>query len=207
VAEVADGRAAQRRRTRLAIVEAAKRLVAEGASPSVNEIAEAADVSRRTVYLHFPSLDHLLIDAIVGLMGAGVDDALSGLSSPDPRVRLRVLVEAVSAATVATLPLGRRLIALTVERPDQRESPVRGYRRVAWIETAIEPLHDRLGTERFERLVSSLAMVVGFEAFVVLFDIRGLDADEARAVVLDAALALLDAATGPTASPARGRGA
>jgi AcrR family transcriptional regulator len=195
VAEVADGRAAQRRRTRLAIVEAAKRLVAEGASPSVNEIAEAADVSRRTVYLHFPSLDHLLIDAIVGLMGAGVDDALSGLSSPDPRVRLRVLVEAVSAATVATLPLGRRLIALTIERPDQHEGPVRGYRRVAWIETAIEPLRDRLGTERFERLVSSLAMVVGFEAFVVLFDIRGLDADEARAVVLDAALALLDAAT------------
>jgi AcrR family transcriptional regulator len=50
--------------------------VSEGAWPSVTEIAEAADVSRRTVYLHFPSLDHLLIDVIVGLMGAGVDEAL-----------------------------------------------------------------------------------------------------------------------------------
>jgi AcrR family transcriptional regulator len=70
VAEVADGRAAQRRRARLAIV-AAKRLVAEGASPSVNEIAEAADVSRRAVYRHFTSLDHLLFD----LRGLDADEA------------------------------------------------------------------------------------------------------------------------------------
>lgn len=198
MADEKGGRVAQRRRTRLAIVEATKRLVSEGAWPSVNEIAEAADVSRRTVYLHFPSLDHLLIDAIVGLMGAGVDAALACLSSSDPRVRLRVLVDAVSTATAVTLPLGRRLIALTVERPTRTtERPVRGYRRIAWIEAAVEPLREPLGPDRFERLVSSLAVVIGFEAFIVLFDVRGLDDDAARAVVLDAALALLAAATQP----------
>jgi hypothetical protein len=121
-----------------------------------------------------------------------------------------VLVDAVSAATIATLPLGRRLVALTVERSDQDDRAVRGYRRVAWIEAAVEPLRGPLGPDRFERLVSSLAMVVGFEAFIVLFDIRGLDGDAARAIVLAAALALLAAATDgscpPTASPTRGRG-
>jgi hypothetical protein len=50
-------------------------------------------------------------------------------------------------------------------------------------------MREPLGPDRFERLVSSLAMVIGFEAFVVLFDVRGLDDDAARSIVLDAALA------------------
>ena len=52
MADVAGlGRPAQRRRTRKAIVEAAKQLLASGRTPSIDEIARAADVSRRTVYL------------------------------------------------------------------------------------------------------------------------------------------------------------
>jgi AcrR family transcriptional regulator len=42
-------REAQRRRTRKAIVDAAMRLIARGTTPSVNDVAAEADVSRRTV--------------------------------------------------------------------------------------------------------------------------------------------------------------
>jgi AcrR family transcriptional regulator len=49
------GRVAQRRRTRRAIVDATMTLLSQGVEPSVNEIAAAADVSRRTVYMpHAP---------------------------------------------------------------------------------------------------------------------------------------------------------
>ena len=44
------GRIRQRRRTRAAIVDAAAELLRQGQpAPGVNEIAEAADVSRRTI--------------------------------------------------------------------------------------------------------------------------------------------------------------
>ncbi len=39
----------------------------------------------------------------------------------------------------------------------------------------MEPVRERLGPDRFERLVSALAMVIGLEALLVLRDIRGLD--------------------------------
>ena len=42
--------------------------------------------------------------------------------------------------------------------------PKRGYRRINWIERAIEPLRDNLDDSGFERLVSALAMVIGWEA-------------------------------------------
>jgi predicted DNA-binding transcriptional regulator YafY len=41
-------------------------LLAQGAEPSVNDIAAAAEVSRRTVYMHFPTLDQLMLDATLG---------------------------------------------------------------------------------------------------------------------------------------------
>jgi hypothetical protein len=39
-------------------VAATAELVQAGATPSVGEIADAADVSRRTVYTYFPTLGH-----------------------------------------------------------------------------------------------------------------------------------------------------
>ena len=54
-----------RRRTRRAMIEAATRLVREGASPSVTEVADAAGVSRATAYRYFPTQESLLAEVIV----------------------------------------------------------------------------------------------------------------------------------------------
>lgn len=189
---------AQRRRTRAAIVDAAARLLAEGREPSVAEIAEEADVSRRTVYLHFPTLEQLMIDATVGLLA---DSTHSAELDPEPhgsdvRARVRSLMRALLEMSDEALPLGRRLIRLTVESPAEdlpTDTPRRGYRRTEWIEHAVEPLREQLTDEQFQRLVSGLSVVLGWEAMIVLRDLRALDrAAEAR-VTEWAAMALLDA--------------
>ncbi len=194
-----SGRVAQRRRTRKAIVDATTRLISTGVTPSIAEVAEAADVSRRTVYMYFPTLDQLLLDATLGAMNTAVDTVLDELTDDDPRVRIERLVSVVVDEIVDSLPLGRMLIRLTIDQPASDAMPKRGYRRVQWIERAIEPLLGQLGRRRFERLVSALSMVIGWEAFIVLFDVRGLSPAEARRVVLTSALALVDAATAEAA--------
>ena len=191
---VQPGRAAQRRRTRRAIVEATSRLLAAGADPSVNEIAAAADVSRRTIYTYFPTLDQLLLDATLGAMNLDVETAIDEAGEPDARARVATLIALLSDGMASSLPLGRKLIKLTVDAPPSGAGPKRGYRRIGWIEQALEPVQPRLGPDRFEQLVSALAVVIGWEAFVVLFDVRGLTADQAREILTGAALTLLDAA-------------
>jgi hypothetical protein len=64
---------------------------------------------------------------------------------------------------------------------------------VAWIERALEPLRPQLDAAAFERLVSALAMVVGWEALIVLQDLRGLGLDEQAETSLWAARALIRA--------------
>jgi AcrR family transcriptional regulator len=199
-----SGRERQRRRTRAAIVEATARLLVAGPTPSVAEIAEAADVSRRTVYLYFPTLDQLLLDATLGLLSqAAVDEAIDAADGAgDPGERVMAMVRALGDASDETLAIGRSLVRLTVAAPAPEDGAARrGYRRVGWIERALQPLRDRLDDAAYERLVSALAMVVGWEALIVLQDVRGLAPAERLDTSLWAARALLDAAlreAGPT---------
>lgn len=187
-------RTAQRSRTRRAIVDAATALIAEGGDPSMSEIAERAEVSRRTIYLHFPTLDQLVLDATVGLVNVGVDAALERVGSTDPYVRLDALVTQTYRTMESSLPLGRRLIRLTVDAPPPAgDGTRRGYRRIRWLEWVLEPVRDTLAPQRYEDLVSGLALVIGWEAFIVLLDVRGLSAKRARDVTLRTATAVLDA--------------
>ena len=194
-----SGRPGQRRRTRKAIVEATARLLEEGGTPTVADIADAADVSRRTVYLYFPTLEQLLIDAALGALSqAQVDDVLELPElGDDVAGRMAAVARALQTMSPEVERLGRTLIRLTVESGGaggEADVPVlRGYRRVEWIERALGPLRDRVGQAAFERLVSAVAMVVGWEALIVQRDIRGLTPTEGADLSVWAAQALVAA--------------
>ncbi|HEY1318455.1 MAG TPA: helix-turn-helix domain-containing protein [Gaiella sp.] len=187
------GRERQRRRTRKAIIDAAVVLLARGEDPSVSEIAEAADVSRRTVYLYFPTLEHLLADAALEAARATVEPRFE--TTGDVPERLEGLVRAVQQGFAETEHLGRTIIRLTVGAGAATASatPRRGYRRVEWIEMALAPLRETLPADRFERLVSALTLLIGWESMIVLQDVRALSAAEAEEVCVWAARALLAA--------------
>jgi AcrR family transcriptional regulator len=192
------GRAAQRRRTRKAIVEATAQLLERGVTPTVVEIASAADVSRRTVYMYFPKVEQLLLDATLGALSqAEVDHVLEPPELIDVGDRVEAMARVVQGMSPEVERLGRSLIRLTVE-PNTTESseltPRRGYRRVEWIETALAPLRDQLDAQQFDRLVAALAMVVGWEPLIVQRDICGLTAAQGEELSVWAARALVAAA-------------
>lgn len=191
-------RLAQKRRTRKAIVDAAIVLIANGKTPSVTDVAAAADVSRRTVFLYFPTFDQLLVDATVGaLSDPPVQRALDETSGRDPDVRLERFVRALHHVTPEIERLGRTLIRLTVDaEPSATEAnrPRRGFRRIEWIESALAPWRHRMTRPQWRRLVCSMAMVVGWEALIAQRDVCGVTAAEGEELSVWAARALVRAA-------------
>jgi len=185
------GRPAQRRRTRNAIIDATMRLLGEGRTPTIDEIATAADVARRTVYMHFPTLDQLILDASMGAL-AGSEVEAEFEPDTDAADRIDSIVDTLYEHAEEWLPLGRRMVALTAASPPA-DGPRRGQRRVDWIERAVEPLHSRLTDEQYDRLVSSLCIVLGWEAMIVLQDIRGHSQQRQREVVAWTAQAIVRA--------------
>jgi AcrR family transcriptional regulator len=198
------GRYRQRRRTRAAIVDAAARLLKDGRTPSMAEVAEAADVSRRTLYQYFPTLDHLLLDATLGtLSGETVPRAIEAAlaAGGDDAERVANAIGAIAAESARQMTAGRSLIRLTVGGPPPEKADAagaggakRGFRRVAWLEQATAPLKDVLSPGHLEHLITALAMVAGWEALIVLSDIRGLTPGQQQEIVTWSARALIDAA-------------
>ena len=192
------GRPGQRRRTRKAIVEATSELLRAGSTPTIAEIADAAEVSRRTVYLYFPTLEQLLIDATLGALSqAEVDEVIETPEiAGDAGARVEAMARALQSMSPEAERLGRSLIRLTVDAPPNTDgdvSPRRGYRRVEWIEKALAPLREQIDPDQFQRLVFALAMVVGWEALIVQRDICGLNAEQGQDLSAWAARALLQA--------------
>ena len=193
IAGLGKGRARQKMRTRRALLSTAAQMIASGQRPTVAEVADATEVSRRTAYRYFPTQVKLMAEAALeGLrptMEAALDATPEGTTTGAVESRVDALVEQMQSLALANEALLRTMIHETVlHRPG--DTP-RGSRRIEWIEAAIRPLHARLGQAAYARLLSAMALTTGIEALLVLRDIRGLSAAQAMQVSRWMARALL----------------
>lgn len=193
---------AQKLRTKAALLAAATRLIAAGQTPTVTDVADAADVSRRTAYRHFPTQEQLLVEgALEGLrpeVELAIASALPGGGSQMDNVeraerQLDALLKVMHRTALENEPLLRTMIRLTAGRP-VGSRPVRGSRRVDWLTSAVLPVKQLLGAKGFDRLISALTSCVGMDSLFVLQDTRGLSAAAAERVTRWTARALLAAA-------------
>jgi AcrR family transcriptional regulator len=189
------GRTGQKGRTRDALVAAARRLVAAGVSPTVEQAAGAASVSRTTAYRYFPNQTALLAAAHPETAARSM---LGDDPSSEPAERLDGVVRAFTAMIVDTEAQQRTMLRLSLE-PGSAGLPLRQGRAIAWITEALEPLRHQLTESRLHTLVLAIRSAVGIEALVWLTDIAGLSRPEAVELMRWSAQALLTA--GLTAEP------
>lgn len=187
------GRADQKRRTRVALLDAARALVARGVSPTVEEAARAAAVSRTTAYRYFPDQRTLLAAAHPE---TGATSMLGEHPPADPAARLDLVVQAFTSMVVATERQQRTMLRLSLEEEPRARGglPLRQGRAIAWITEALEPARDHLGDDGIRRLVLAVRSAVGIEALVWLTDVAGLSSAEATEQMRWSAQALLAAA-------------
>ena len=188
------GRSAQKARTRQALVSAARDLVAAGTTPTVEDAAEAASISRTTAYRYFPTKRALLLAAHPEIAATSMlpDDAPKGTAE-----RLDAVVRNFSAMIVDTEPQQRTMLRLSLEAsPAEREAlPLRQGRAIAWIAEGLEGVRDDFTEAQFRQLVVSIRATIGIEALVWLVDVAGLSRDDATALTRWSAQALLQRAT------------
>jgi AcrR family transcriptional regulator len=189
------GRDSQKRRTRKALVEAAGRLIAEGRRPSVAEVADAADISRRTAYRYFPSAEQLSVEAALETTRQNMELSLEAGRVDEPVAdRVTRLVDALSRMTLENEALLRQMIRFTIDRDAIEPGvPPRPSRRLEYVERALTPLQGALDQDQLDRLTHAIAVVIGIESTIVLRDICGLDSAEILRVQQWAAGALVAA--------------
>jgi AcrR family transcriptional regulator len=190
----ASGRTRQKARTRKALVDAGRELLASGTTPTVEQAADAADIARATAYRYFPNRRALLVATYPELEEPSLLEAPAELT--DPVERLDEVARSLTHQIVEHEPELRAMLRLSLE-PDPAERadlPLRKGRRIAWVADALEPLRGDMTTGEFDRLVNAIAAGLGIEALVWLTDIAGLTRDAAADVMCWSASAMLRAA-------------
>jgi AcrR family transcriptional regulator len=184
------GRTSQKARTRDALIAAARQLLAEGVTPTVEEAATEASVGRTTAYRYFPNSR-----ALVAATFPEIEErSLLGPDPPeDPLTRLEIMAESFTRQILEHEPELRAQLRLALEgEPAGGESmPFRRGRRIGWIEEALSPLRGRMPAPELRRLVLGIGATLGIEALVWLTDMGGLSREEAVEVMRSNAGTLL----------------
>jgi AcrR family transcriptional regulator len=192
-----QGRPNQKSRTRKDLLQAASRLMGEGRRPSLEEVAEAALISRATAYRYFPSIEILLTEAALDLSTPDADDVLRSASADDPIARLDKVDAALQQMMEANEPQLRLMLANSLQRSVSAEAgdtPIRQNRRTPLIEAALAPAAKEFRPADLRLLTHALALVIGTEAMVVFRDVLQLDDAEAKKTRRWAIRALVEAA-------------
>ena len=188
-----NGRVDQKRRTRDALIVAARLLVARGETPTVEGAAEMASISRTTAYRYFPNQRALLVAAHPE---TGATSMLPADAPDDAATRLDLVIDAFIRSTIANESQQRTMLRLSLEaEPAERaQLPLRQGRGIKWIEEALEPLRAEMSDADVHRLTLAIRSATGIEALAWLTDVAGLSRDDAADLMRWSARALLRSA-------------
>lgn len=191
------GRTAQKARTRAALLAATGGFLDEGVSPTVEQAADRAGVSRTTAYRYFPN-QRLLLAAIDPELDA---PSLLGANPPDDvETRLDMTLDRFFEHLLRREAAQRTQLRLSLESGAGNGDgsapalPLRQGRAIAWIEDSLAPLRGRMTAAEVHRLALAIRATIGIEALVWLTDVARLSRAEAVALMRDSARALLRAA-------------
>jgi hypothetical protein len=187
------GRVAQKRRTRDAVIAAARDLVANGITPTIEAAAEAAEISRTTAYRYFPSQRALLVAAHPE---TGATSLLPEDAPQDAATRLDLVVDAFLRSNLQNEAQQRTMLRISLEATasERAQLPLRQGRGIKWIEEALDPLQAKMLEPERHRLALAIRTAIGIEALAWLTDVAGLSRDDATDLMRWSARALLRSA-------------
>lgn len=188
-----SGRAAQKERTRKAILDGARALLGEGKPVTVAAAAEKHNISKATAYRYFSDPALLVAEAGLDISVAPYEAIVA--DTPDVREKLKAISLYFFDLAIDNEAGFRQFVGMTLAawKPDGTQNPARrGARRILMYEQALAADDLGLTGQEQKKLIRALATATGTEAMIALLDIANVDHATARETVAEIADALLD---------------
>jgi AcrR family transcriptional regulator len=196
------GRTGQKHRTRQALLDGARVLVAEGLTPTVEAAAERAGISRTTAYRYFRNQAEILLAAHPETAAVSL---LPADPPADPTARLDLVLTAFIRLILDTEPQQRAMLRMSLGQGTEADLPLRQGRAIGWIAEALEPLRHTQSAATLDQLTLAIRSATGVEALAWLTDIARLDREDAANLMRWSAMAMLHAVVEGGQPPPRRR--
>ena len=177
----ATGRIRQKSRTHRALVDAVHRLLREGLTPTVEQAAEAAGISRTTAYRYFPNQHELLVAAHPEIDAASL---LGGRPPTDPEARLDLVLTEIERQILENGPELRAALRLSLDpKVDRSRLLLRQGRAIRWLDDAFRPMRGKIPDRELRRLTLAIRATFGIEAYLWLTEVGGVLPQDALALM------------------------
>ncbi len=164
----------QIKRTRDALLSAARELMSEGQEVTLAKVAEHAKISRATVYRYFSDPGVLALDATLDIEVKPTSELLQGVH--DVRVRVHAVARYYLDFSREHEAYFRQFLAESLKASlEKGTTKMRGARRVAAFAEALGPARSLMKPAELEDLARRLSMTTGMEQFIILEDILRVD--------------------------------
>ena len=157
----------QKQRTRDAILDGARQLMARGEEVTIVAAAAEHGISRATAYRYYSDAQALTLEAGLATLVPPYEAMVEGTT--DLRARLIAITEGLAKLTLENETAFRQYVASAVVAKD--ENGKRGARRVAYMERALQDLPHALSKREQQELVALLCVATGIEAVVALLEV------------------------------------
>ena len=164
----------QKNRTRAALLDAARSLMSEGKDVTLARVAERAKTSRATVYRYFSDPGVMAADATLDIEVMPTSELLEGIEEVRPRVHAvaRYYLDFSRNHEAFFRQFLAKSLSASIEKGNVK---MRGARRVAAFDEALEPVRSKMKPNDYCDLAKRLSMTSGMEQFIILEDILRVD--------------------------------
>lgn len=196
-------RIAQKQRTRGRLLEAGAQLLSAGATPTLDDVASAAGISRATAYRYFGTENLLVVEvALTNALGA-IDGPLNEVREicstiHDHEDRVEAVVRCMGQWAWDHQSALRITMAHSLDGGYQRPG-----HRAEWIDLTLAPALPELTSDAASQLRRALFLLFGLDPLLSLNDLLHLDRAEALNTLAHTARALTQAALRTSLRPER----
>lgn len=193
-----NGRTNQKLRTRMALLEAAGRLIKKGVNPTLADVAEEALVSKATAYRYFPNRDALLREVSLDQQVETPEEILQDADNLEAAERVALVHDFLHQLVAQNEQQFRLFLRASMEQWLQTEgtpeAPLRGARRIPMLAAALAPCREKLDEKTYEQLLYALSALVSVEPFIALTDVCQIDPKAGKTITGWAVKALVNTA-------------
>ena len=169
-----SGRIEHKLKTRMAILEAAKKIMSQQADFRLEDVAEEAGISRATIYRYFPNIQVLSLETAIDIQAKTPDELFEmhkKLSVRDQLLKIQKYYIDLALDNERTF---RNYLSASLKQENDPGSPnVRGARRVESLKKSLEKVKDKVDPGIYQKLISFSSVIMGFEPIIVAKDVCG----------------------------------
>lgn len=160
-------RTSQKQRTREAMLDGARQLMARGEAVTIVGAAAVHGISRATAYRYFSDAQVLTLEAGLATLVPPYERMVAGTA--DLGARLLAICAGMMGLTIEHETAFRQYLAHAVVA--EAAAGQRGARRVAYMQRALQEMPHTLSPPQQQDMIAQLCAVSGIEALVALVDV------------------------------------